>query len=214
MNTISRKFGVCCLLLLLTAVTQTAQPQPEGGTSRALQVPEDGHRVLRANKNAPPQPAEPQVFQGYPDAPEFTVVDRVSELNFFPCIGCHSVLPLNTELRKLMAPHPAGLEHGNGQYWCLDCHSVENRNALRTLNGTEVSFDEAHLVCGQCHHDVQKDFYYGGHGKRVSGWQEPREVYGCTHCHDPHDPAVKPRAPEAPPPVRRGLGRSLREAER
>ena len=45
------------------------------------------------------------------------------------------------------------------------------------------------------------------HGKRADSWQGERTVYGCTHCHDPHNPALAPRAPQPPPPVRIGLDR-------
>jgi hypothetical protein len=32
-------------------------------------------------------------------------------------------------------------------------------------------------------------------------------VFNCTHCHDAHSPAIKPRAPKPSPPVRAGLER-------
>jgi hypothetical protein len=76
---------------------------------------------------------------------------------------------------------------------------------LQTLRGDKVDFDDAYLVCGQCHFNRQKDWYFGAHGKRVADWRGPRTLYNCTHCHDPHTPAIAPRAPARPPPVRAGL---------
>ncbi len=89
--------------------------------------------------------------------------------------------------------------------WCLDCHSVDDRNNLHTIDDQPVAFDESYLVCGQCHADRQKDWYFGAHGKRVSNWQGDRQIYSCTHCHDPHSPSLKPREPSRAPPVRAGL---------
>ena len=71
-----------------------------------------------------------------------------------------------------------------------------------------MDFDEAYLVCGQCHFNRQRDWYLGGHGKRVGNWQGERTLYSCTHCHDPHDPITKPREPSKAPPVRAGLQRT------
>ena len=84
---------------------------------------------------------------------------------------------------------------------------------LQTLAGQPVSFDQAYLVCGQCHFNRQKDWFYGGHGKRLHNWQGERVIYNCTFCHDPHDPTLKPRAPGPPPPVRAGLHRMALEKE-
>jgi hypothetical protein len=177
-----------------------------GTAERALPERVDGHRPLRAN---PPDqeaaPGVPEPFTGYDDAPEHSVVSRLDELSFYPCEDCHGMLPANPQRRQLYAPHPADLDHGAGRIWCLDCHAADKRNVLMTLAAQEVPFDEAYRVCGQCHYNVQKDWAFGAHGKRVAKWQGDRELYNCTHCHNPHDPAVRPRAPEPPPPVRVGL---------
>jgi hypothetical protein len=122
----------------------------------------DGHRPLRGNPPAAePPPAEPQTFDGYPDAPAFSVVPRKDHLQFFPCEDCHAVMPPNPQRRLLYSPHPATLEHGSGRIWCLDCHEPEDRNSLHTFAGEKVDFNDAYLVCGQCHYQPQKDWYYG-----------------------------------------------------
>jgi formate-dependent nitrite reductase cytochrome c552 subunit len=210
-----RRGAVAALSVLALAVPLLIQAQDEPSTadtqaaasdSRDLAERVNGHRPLRSNPpddEAPQQP--PPSFEGYADVPEFGVVPRSEHLNFYPCEDCHAVMPVNTTRRQLYSPHPGTLDHGAGRIWCLDCHAGENRNALKTLAGEEVGFDEAYQVCGQCHYQPQKDWFYGAHGKRVGNWQGERELYNCTHCHNPHDPAVRPRAPESPPPVRRGL---------
>jgi hypothetical protein len=171
------------------------------------QAPPPPFRSLRDNLPAGrPKPTAPQEFSGYPDAPAFTVVPRVEHLTFFPCSTCHAVLPPDPEPRKLAgAPHPAALDHGKGRFWCLECHQLKDRDHLHTLAGRSVDFNDAYLVCGQCHFDRQKDWYFGAHGKRADNWLGPRVIYNCTACHDPHSPAVKPRAPNRAPPVRVGL---------
>jgi hypothetical protein len=168
--------------------------------------PAPTHRSLRSNAELDlVTPVEPTTFAGYPAAPAFTVVPQKVGLTYFPCSNCHASLPLNTQPRLLAAPHVAALPHGNGRFWCLDCHKAEDRDRLRGLKSQAVDFDDAYLVCGQCHFRQQQDWYFGAHGKRVANWRGRREIYNCTHCHDPHDPTLKPRAPQPPPKLRAGL---------
>jgi hypothetical protein len=173
------------------------------------------HRPLREDPPpALPEPTEPQVFNGYPGAPAFAVVPRKPHLLLYPCSQCHNLLPLNAQPRKLAnAPHQAALTHGNGRFWCLDCHQAKDREFLHTIGGAKVDFDQSYLVCGQCHSARQRDWYFGAHGKRVAGWQGERELYACTHCHDPHKPSITPRPASHPPPVRAGLLPMQREHE-
>jgi hypothetical protein len=165
------------------------------------------HRPLRSNRPPGlPEPTEPEHFTGYAGAAPFTVVARKDQLTLYPCSMCHKVLPLNTQPRKLVAaPHPAALRHAGGRIWCLDCHLGTDRDWLHSINGTKIDFNESYQLCGQCHGARQRDWAFGAHGKRVAGWQGERQIYACTHCHDPHNPALAPRAPSKPPPLRAGL---------
>jgi len=164
-------------------------------------------RSLRDNAPATtPAPTEPRAFSGYADTPPFRVVPRKDHLTFFPCTACHAALTPNPTPRKLVvAPHPAALDHGRGRIWCLDCHQLKDRDHLHTFAGEPVDFDDAYLVCGQCHFNRQRDWYFGAHGKRADNWRGQRLIYDCTACHDPHSPSLKARAPSPPPPVRAGL---------
>jgi uncharacterized CHY-type Zn-finger protein len=113
---------------------------------------------------------------------------------------------LNTQPRKLVnAPHPAALQHGRGRIWCLDCHQGNDRDALHTTGGAKVDFNQSYLVCGQCHSARQRDWYFGAHGKRAANWNGERQLYSCTHCHDPHNPTTATRLPRQAPPLRAGL---------
>ncbi|NIO42097.1 MAG: cytochrome C [Burkholderiales bacterium] len=161
--------------------------------------------LMSANAQEPAESSQALRFKGYPDDPEFSVVPRKDDLFFYPCGQCHDAMEPNPEIRQLDAMHDSTLEHGRGRIWCLSCHDLANRNYLTTFLGELVDIDEAYLVCGGCHANRQKDWTFGAHGKRVANWQGERTLYNCTHCHDPHSPAIKARAPMAPPPVRAGL---------
>ena len=161
--------------------------------------------LLPANAEESAEPSQELRFEGYPNAPTVSVVPRKDELFFYPCDQCHAAMEPNPEIRPLNAMHDSALEHGRGRIWCTSCHDLENRNFLTTLLNELVDIDEAYLVCGGCHANRHKDWSFGAHGKRVANWQGDRTLYSCPHCHNPHSPAIKPRAPKPAPPVRAGL---------
>ena len=198
-----RAAGVLALAILLLLLLA---PPPGLAADAAASAPPT-HRPLRDNQPpAAPEPTDPQFFNGYAGAPTFSVVPRKPQLALYPCSQCHKLLPLNTQPRKLTgAPHNASLPHGKGRFWCLDCHQGNDRDVLHSIGGAKVDFDQSYLLCGQCHSARQRDWYFGGHGKRVAGWQGERQIYACTHCHDPHNPLIAPRQASKPPPVRAGL---------
>ena len=164
-----------------------------------------GFAAISACAQETPEEAVPIRFEGYANAPQVTVVPRKDELFFYPCDQCHADMEADPEIRKLDTPHHAEIQHGRGRIWCLSCHDLENRNNLVTLLDEPVDFDEAHVVCGGCHASQHKDWVFGAHGKRVASWRGERVQYNCTQCHDAHDPAIAPRAPEPPPRARAGL---------
>lgn len=161
--------------------------------------------LLPANAQESAEPSRALQFEGYPDVPDFSVQPRKDNLFFYPCDQCHEAMEPNPEIRPLNAMHDSELEHGRGRIWCMSCHDLEDRNFLTTLLSEPVDFDDAHLVCGGCHANRHKDWMFGAHGKRIGNWQGERTLYNCTHCHNPHSPAIKARAPQPAPPVRAGL---------
>lgn len=196
-------------LLALLSGTLCAQAPAETVLAPALPaLSAYTHRPLRDNQPLPavPVPMAPEEFKGYPAAPPFSVVTRRENILLYPCSQCHNLLPLNTLPRKLIAsPHQATLQHGGGRFWCLDCHQAKDRQWLRTIDGDKVDFNDSSRLCGQCHGARQRDWAFGAHGKRVAGWNGERQIYACTHCHDPHSPVLKLREAQAVPPVRAGL---------
>ncbi|MDH3588075.1 MAG: cytochrome C [Gammaproteobacteria bacterium] len=148
-------------------------------------------------------------FSGYSDAPAFSVVPRQDELAFYPCSQCHEFMEPDASVRELMSPHEIDLKHGQGRFWCFSCHQLDDRDQLVATNGRQVSFNDAHLVCGGCHGLRHKDWYFGAHGKRQTDWKGERVIYSCTNCHDAHNPVIAPRKPMQAPGVRTGLERAL-----
>lgn len=208
-------------------------------------APNTGGGLVLASENrngAEIQETAPIVIQGktvrgqtISEAPVFVVPPRKELLEMYPCSDCHEDEPVNAKERVLEDMHEdIMLVHGSGRFWCLTCHDMKN-NALLSLKGKPIDFDEAYILCGQCHFQRQKDWYFGGHGKRMGAWREPgkiprvydslkvvdrqkigkwrgrRIILSCPECHNPHAPAIKPFKPSPPPKPRKGLKRSIKE---
>ncbi len=172
--------------------------------------------------------------QSIANAPPFTVIEREPQLEFYPCADCHEDQTPNPKVRELKDEHTSlDFQHGGGRFWCYDaCHNRKDMNRLVSLHGEPISFNEPYKLCGQCHFQRQKDWFFGGHGKRAGSFLKPREIpaehskidfskrnkigtwrsdkrvlFVCTQCHDAHSPSIKPYQPSPPPEVRRGLTR-------
>jgi len=115
----------------------------------------------------------------------------------FPCSDCHDDPDLvNTTRRELtMAHQDIKLNHAEGQRWCLDCHSANDRDQLHLAGGDLVPFSESYRLCGQCHGDKYRDWKAGVHGKRIGSWNGKKEYWLCVGCHDAHNPHFKPLKP-------------------
>lgn len=152
-------------------------------------------------------PGTPPVdeFADYANANPPLIPPRTEELTFYPCSQCHDHLKTNETPRQLAPVHEVALKHGEGRLWCLTCHNPDNRDKLRTVRDSEVDFNDSWKVCGQCHANRQKDWFYGAHGKRIYSWEGEPVRYNCTHCHNPHQPPFMHRKPQPKPPVRAGL---------
>jgi hypothetical protein len=142
--------------------------------------------------------------------PAFSVDDRtpfLESLDYYPCTDCHGEdQPPNPKVRTLEEEHDTvKLVHGAGRFWCLTCHDTQNRDNLVSLKNQKITFTDSYLLCGQCHFQRQKDFFYGAHGKRKESWRDEKKLTNCTECHNPHVPQIKKRPPVATPKVRTGL---------
>jgi hypothetical protein len=203
---------LCGFLLILLL------PQLASALDKAFWLPADAEVQLipqAAPDSITYQPGvEPEAgFSQYPDTPPPKVPPRKDKLTFYPCSQCHANWQTNEEPRALAPVHEVSLKHGDGRLWCLTCHDPKNRDKLHTVRDGEVDFDEAWKVCGQCHSNRQKDWYYGAHGKRVYDWKGEPTRYNCTHCHNPHRPPFMQRKPQPKPPVRAGLEPMKHEGE-
>ena len=147
----------------------------------------------------------------FPGAPPFSVIPSVRDRDMHPCSNCHTWTKSDLTPRRLKKPHDNfelkhGL-HGKGEFWCFTCHTLDGKGGLRTFEGRKLDFNEAYILCSQCHVQETRDWVFGAHGKRVANWQGERQVYNCTVCHYQHDPSIEPRAALAGPVVRQGLAR-------
>ena len=100
------------------------------------------------------------------------------------------------------------LVHGGGNLWCLDCHNADDRDKLVKLNGELLSFNDSHLLCGECHGPILRDWDLGIHGKTVGYWnpeqgdEDATVRLLCVECHLPHRPAFSPYQPMPAPVLR------------
>lgn len=160
----------------------------------------------------PDYDAEPRVaLQVFAEVPEFKVIPSRKDVEMIPCGNCHQWAQSDLTPRILKEPHnnfvlQHGL-HGKGQFWCFTCHHLEGQGGLRTLEGEKLDFDQAYLLCSQCHVQEARDWASGAHGKRVGNWNEEREVLNCTACHYQHRPGWLPRTAMPGPEIRMGLER-------
>ncbi len=98
--------------------------------------------------------------------------------------------------------------HGGGNIWCLNCHDEKDRDKLIKLNGEKITFNQSHLLCGECHGSILTDWDRGIHGKTTGYWSAALDSDGisvrklCVECHNPHDPPFPPMR-ALPPPVTR-----------
>ena len=169
-------------------------------------------RLADADTSEPDFEAEIHTaYKLFPDAPDLKVIPSKRDRDMHPCSNCHTWTKSDPTPRDLKPPHDNfqlahGL-HGKGKFWCFTCHTLEGQGGLRTLEGQDLGFNEAYVLCSQCHVRQARDWVYGAHGKRAENWQGERVVYNCTACHYQHNPAWKPRDALAGPEMRMGLER-------
>ena len=130
------------------------------------------------------------------------LIPRSKELRKFPCTQCHQhVEPSETMREPPPSPHAdMTFQHMATVKQCNFCHSGDDRDLLRLVDGTFISFDEGYKVCGQCHAEKYRDWSLNIHGKEIGQWNGPRQKYSCMDCHNAHDPRFREmRAVAAPP---------------
>lgn len=95
------------------------------------------------------------------------------------------------------------LNHGNNNR-CYNCHQITDRNNYVANDGSGIMVQTVEKLCERCHGLIYNDWVAGTHGKWTGSWSaadsKSRKTFGCTQCHDPHDPMFKYDV-TAPPPV-------------
>ena len=127
---------------------------------------------------------------GEPQAANFTIQSRTAQMNRYPCSRCHDK-PIVRNGQK-NAHWEITVRHApENVMTCATCHGD---GAMDTLKGS-IALDASHELCAQCHSTQAKDWRAGAHGKRLSGWAEPRVIANCAACHNPHKPKLEARWP-------------------
>jgi hypothetical protein len=128
-----------------------------------------------------------------------------SDLTQYPCSTCHMGRRIVLRDERIPDTHvdiqPTHPRETGAT--CATCHSPDNVELLALRAGENVTLDHAYRACAQCHFGQADAWAAGVHGKRLDGWQGRRVVMGCTDCHDPHAPALRPRLPFRPPTLNR-----------
>lgn len=130
------------------------------------------------------------------------VEPRQHLLPTYPCSSCHATLTANPKRRPLERFHQTRYEelaHGDDEFWCYQCHALENIDKLELANGKLVTFDEAPALCTSCHGDKVSDWKLGIHGLASGEMNGTKWRRSCTACHNPHDPKFQSMQPEKPP---------------
>ncbi len=151
----------------------TAKPTPP-----KRQTPAEADEALaRLMAQRKPVRAATARGQTMADAPPFKVVPRQDRIRNFPCTKCHDNKFVDTRVRPMQEEHTKlTFEHGGGRFWCYDaCHKGTDIDALISLRGRRISYDESYKVCGQCHFQ-RLDWFFGGHGKRQGAWEDQRKI--------------------------------------
>ena len=92
-----------------------AEARPVAATSLPLAAIVIGFGIifsnwLPANAEESADLSQPTRFEGYPNAPQVSVVPRKDALFFYPCDQCHESMEPNPEIRPLNAMHVSALE--------------------------------------------------------------------------------------------------------
>jgi hypothetical protein len=131
----------------------------------------------------------------------FKVPPRKEQLSYYPCLDCHDDNDINNPNERVLTEEHESitLQHGGRRFWCPTCHNLTNMDTLRSLKDRRIDFNRSYLLCGQCHFERQRDWFVGGHGKRIGNWNGDRVILLCVECHNPHSPSIKPKRPDPPP---------------
>ncbi|MEK6557787.1 MAG: cytochrome c3 family protein [Candidatus Margulisiibacteriota bacterium] len=123
------------------------------------------------------------------------------------CQECHDddyASMVNTKSRELSMMHTdIKLNHGNGQFWCLECHDPANNNRIKRGSQNNTNFSYSVPLCSKCHGKITQEWQKGVHTKIKGGWNQPKQILQCVECHSPHSPKFGKLKPEHKPDNKR-----------
>ncbi|HEU5304422.1 MAG TPA: hypothetical protein VFU40_07240 [Gemmatimonadales bacterium] len=133
---------------------------------------------------------------------------RTRTLDQYPCTLCHLGRSLVMQAKRVADAHQdiRPVHPDQTGSLCSTCHAASDVEQLVLESGERATLDESYRLCAQCHFTQAEAWAQGAHGKRLDGWQGRRVVMGCADCHDPHDPALRPRMPFRAPRLERPKG--------
>jgi len=173
----------------------------------------------------PSVPAEPVEGLKGPDGQPFDVTGRTSAreaghprrfgditlqtslrdraIGQYPCTSCHVGRKVVMRDRRIAHVHEniQPVHPAETGAVCSTCHAEDDVGMLPLKDGQRAPLEQAYRLCAQCHFQQVRDWAGGAHGKRLDGWEGRRVVMGCADCHDPHQPAIEPRAPFRAPQI-------------
>lgn len=131
--------------------------------------------------------------------------DSSAGLTQYPCTSCHQGRKIVMENKRIKDAHqniqPVHPKQIGAH--CATCHAPEDVELLALQDGQRATMDQPYRLCAQCHFAQVAAWAGGAHGKRLDGWQGRRVVMACPDCHDPHNPALRPRIPFRAPQIER-----------
>jgi hypothetical protein len=133
---------------------------------------------------------------------------RARPLSQYPCTSCHLGRKLVLADKRVPDAHQdiRAVHPEQTGSLCSTCHAADDVEQLTLVSGQRATLDESYRLCAQCHFAQANAWAHGTHGKRLDGWQGRRVVMGCADCHDPHQPALRPRIPFRAPQLERPKG--------
>ena len=178
-----------------------------------------GEKNGAAGREAPTKtPALPVKRAAIPQPRVLTdKVDHRGQQVSVSCATCHTTRAADYQAGVTSMPtefHP-GLVYTHGGLSCLSCHNADDYDTLRKADGQAVPYQNALLLCGQCHGPQTRDYRNGSHGGMVGYWDKTkgeRDRNVCTDCHDVHAPAYPQMMPIFPPRDRGALEQATRKA--
>jgi hypothetical protein len=121
-------------------------------------------------------------------------VDPQGRTGQVACSTCHSIREPNFEnvTAETLDEFHQRMTFEHGKITCYACHDPKNADALRLADGKAIGFEEAMVLCSQCHASQATAFAHGAHGGMNGFWdlsRGPQLKNNCIDCHDPHSPA-------------------------